>query len=358
MKYDYLIIGQGLAGTVMAYQLLERGKRIVIIDEKLKNTSSRVAAGLVNPFTGPKMVKTWRAEILFPYLVEFYKKLEKKTKASFFSERKLYRPFASAEDLNDWYGRSSLPNYQPFIHKLCDSNTHQKYIYDPFGGIEINAFVLNVPLFLDAMEEYFSQQCDLLEERFEEADLKINSDNVTYRGIKANKVIFCNGYQVKNSMYFGWIPIAPLKGEILHAEFEQDFQTIYNRSCFIIPAQQNKCKVGSTYDRHDMSNSITDSGRDEICEKLEALSPMKYKIVGQQAGIRPASVSRRPLIGVHPEYDRLFVFNGMGTKGVSLAPFFSNQMANCLEEGNNLDAEVDIKKYYSLYSDSQFHIES
>jgi len=111
MKYDYLIIGRGLAGTVMAYQLLERGNRVVIIDEKLKNTSSRVAAGLVNPFTGPKMVKSWRAEVLFPYLVEFYQKLQKRTKSSFFSERKLYRPFTSTQDLNDWYGRSSQPNY-------------------------------------------------------------------------------------------------------------------------------------------------------------------------------------------------------------------------------------------------------
>ena len=107
-----------------------------------------------------------------------------------------------------------------------------------------------------------------------------------------------------------------------------------------------------------MTEGITESGRNEICEKLEALSPMSYKITGQEAGIRPGTVPRRPLIGAHPRFPNLFVFNGLGTKGVSLAPFFSDQMAKCLEEGNNLDEEVDIKKYYSLYFNSQFDIES
>jgi len=358
MKYDYLIIGQGLAGSVVAFELLERGKRIAIIDENKKNTSSKVAAGLVNPFTGPKMVKTWRAEVLFPYLVEFYKKLEHRTKRSFFLPRILYRPFVSVEAINDWYGRSSKPNYEQFVHRICDAGTHSAFINDPFGGVEISAYVLNVALFIEVMNEYLSKKCYLVEKRFNERELNIMSSGVKYNDIEAKRVIFCNGYQVKNSEYFGWIPIAPVKGEILHVEFEQHFQTIYNRSCFIIPSTEGICKIGSTYDKNDMTNSITDSGRDEICKKIHALSPMKYKIVGQQAGIRPGSVPRRPLIGAHPEHKQLFVFNGLGTKGVSLAPFFSNQLANCLENGNNLDDEVDIKKYYSLYFKSQFHLES
>jgi glycine oxidase len=84
MKYDYLIIGQGLAGTVLAYQLQKLGRKVAIIDEGVDNTSSRVAAGLANPFTGPKMVKSWKAELLFPYLEQFYKELEAKNRSKIF----------------------------------------------------------------------------------------------------------------------------------------------------------------------------------------------------------------------------------------------------------------------------------
>jgi hypothetical protein len=315
-----------------------------------------VAAGLINPFTGPKMVKSWKAEVLFPYLEQFYKTLEIETGGSFFEERKLYRPFGSIEELNDWYGRSAQANYQKFIEKICDSGAHGSYVNDPHGGVEIKANVLNVPVFLDEMYAFLSKKCHVISERFDEDNMEVNSEGIKYHELQAGNVVFCNGYQVKESKYFGWLPMAPVKGEILLVEFEKDFQTIYNRSCFIIPQANGKYKVGSTYDRHDMTNSITESGKNEICEKLEALSPMGFKIIGQQAGIRPGTVPRRPLIGVHPKYDRVLVFNGMGTKGVSLAPFFSDQFAKSLEDDNYLDAEVDIKKYYSLYFKSQFQI--
>ncbi len=358
MKYDYLIIGQGLAGSVLAYQLLKRDKRIAIIDENAVSTSSKVAAGLVNPFTGPKMVKSWKAEILFPYLVDFYRNVEIETSGDFFSERMLYRPFASVEELNDWYGRSSQPNYQKFIHKMCNPGEHGDFVYDKHGGVEITSYVLNMPVFLEAMKSFLGQRSEYVIDRFDEDQLKVQPGDVHYKDLKANAVIFCNGYQVKDSKYFGWVPIAPVKGEILHVEFEKDFQTIYNRSCFIIPQGGRRFKAGSTYNRHDMTETITESGKYEICEKLGALSPMSYKITGHEAGIRPGSVTRRPLIGAHPEFKNMFLFNGLGTKGVSLAPFFSDQLAKCLEEGNNLDEEVDIKKYYSLYFNSQFQEES
>jgi glycine/D-amino acid oxidase-like deaminating enzyme len=357
MKYDYLIIGQGLAGTVLAHQLQKLGRKVAIIDEGVDVTSSRVAAGLANPFTGPRMVKSWKAELLFPYLDQFYQELETETGARFFTSRALYRPFGSVEELNDWYGRSTQANYQQFMHRICNSDAHGKYVDDPQGGVELKAHVLHVADFLDAMRGYLSKKCHFVIDHFEEDQLEVFPDGIKYLQLESDKVVFCNGYQVKDSKYFGWLPMAPVKGEILIVEFEEDFQTIYNRSCFIIPQGAGKFKVGSTYNRHDMTHAITESGKNEICEKLETLTPMWYNILDQQAGIRPGTVPRRPLMGVHPKYDRVFVFNGMGTKGVSLAPFFSEQFAKSLEGDNYLDAEVDIKKYYSLYFKSQYQIE-
>jgi glycine/D-amino acid oxidase-like deaminating enzyme len=167
-------------------------------------------------------------------------------------------------------------------------------------------------------------------------------------------LILCTGYEIQQSRFFGWIPIAPIKGEILHLGLTENFETIYNKSCFIIPLGNGIYKAGSTYDREDITEMPTQKGMNEISQKLDTLLKMNYEIVAHKAGIRPGTVTRRPLIGFHPVYHHMSIFNGLGTKGVSLAPFFSDQFVNCLEEGNNLNEEVDIKKYYSLYFNSHF----
>jgi len=358
MKYDYLIIGQGLAGSILAYQLLKKKKKIVIIDEKKSNTSSLIGAGLINPFTGPKMVKSWRIETLFPYLKNFYEELENATGYNFYREKTIYRPFASIEELNDWEGRSTQPNYLKFIKKNHLKDAHSAFINDPYGGAEFYGAVLNMPIFIKAMQQYLSHQCALIIERFDEASLRLNENGVDYKGTQATNIVYCTGYQVQKSPYFGWLPIAPVKGEILHLKLDRDFETIYNKSGFIIPQEYGYYKAGSTYSRNDFSEEPTEQGKNEITKKLEALLKMNFEIVKHEAGIRPGTVSRRPLIGHHPACKQMSIFNGLGTKGVSVAPFFSDQFAKCLVEGNNLDEEVDIKKYYSLYFNSHFSIEN
>jgi len=358
MKWDYLIIGQGLAGSIMAYQLLKRGKHIAIIDEGKSFTSSTVAAGLINPFTGPKMVKSWKAELTISFSNIFYKELEHETQTKFFSERLIYRPFSSIQELNDWEGRSSRKNYQKFIKAIRGKDAHGNYVDDPFGGVEISGYVLNVSDFILAMRQYLKSRCHFLEHRFCEDNLEITDDTLRYADIEAKRLIFCSGYEIQQSKFFSWIPIAPVKGEILQLRLDENFETIYNKSCFIIPQGKGIYKAGSTYDREDMTEKPTQKGRNKISQKLDALLKMNYEIVAQEAGIRPGTVTRRPLIGFHPVHQELSVFNGLGTKGVSLAPFFSDQFVKCLEEGNNLDEEVDIKKYYSLYFNSHFSEEN
>ena len=354
MIHDYILIGQGLAGSALAYQLIKRNKKILIIDRSNYPTSSKVAAGLANPFTGPRIVKSWKAEVLFPYLEKFYTELESETNSKFLTRRKIYRPFRSAEEVNDWAGRSTHPNYRQFVAEIIENGKHDDYVNNPFGGVEVPSFTLNVPIFIDKMHKLINAHSNIIKAEINEGELEVSPEGIKYKHHLAKRLVFCNGYEVQNSKYFGWVPIAPVKGEILHLKMKQDFETIYNRSCFIIPQGNGSYKAGSTYDRDDLSENTTEKGKNEICKKLDALLKMDYEVVRQEAGIRPGTVPRRPLIGRHPEFRNIFLFNGFGTKGVSLVPFFSEQFVKSLEEGNYLDEEVNIKKYYSLYFNSQF----
>ena len=76
MEIDFLIVGQGLAGSALGYRLIQEGKKVILVDQPEGNKSSRVAAGLCNPVTGRKMVKTWKGEFLFPEIIPFYQELE------------------------------------------------------------------------------------------------------------------------------------------------------------------------------------------------------------------------------------------------------------------------------------------
>ena len=63
---DYIIVGQGIAGSCLAFELLERGAKIEIFDESWRDAACLVAAGVINPITGKRLVKSWRSGLAHP----------------------------------------------------------------------------------------------------------------------------------------------------------------------------------------------------------------------------------------------------------------------------------------------------
>ncbi|NJM26203.1 MAG: FAD-binding protein [Bacteroidia bacterium] len=119
MDIDYIIVGQGLAGSAVAVHSMLRGKRIMVVDQYANNTTSRVAAGLFNPVTGKVMSKTWMADILFPVLHHYYDRVESATGMRFFHKMPIYRPFKGADEQNEWMGNIADPAWQPYIGEWC-----------------------------------------------------------------------------------------------------------------------------------------------------------------------------------------------------------------------------------------------
>lgn len=347
MNYDYLIVGQGLAGTCLAHHLLDAGKKVCVMDEDRENTSSKVAAGLFNPVTGRRMVLTWKADKLFPYLHEFYRKKEKLLKTNFFHQNTIYRPFISTEEQNEWMGKSSLDSFKPYVDKVHSTSKYGHHLKDEYGGLELtNSGYLDIALFLEASKHYFEELRMLVTEVFDYSALKVDS-GIGYKDLTAEKIIFCTG--VSNTPLFSWLPFSPVKGEVLEIRPEEAIEKIYNRGVFVLPRSREVCRVGSTYDNKDLSIEITEGARNTLVKKLETILTLNYVITGQKAGIRPATKDRRPFIGFHPEREDVVIFNGLGAKGVSLAPYYSQQLTRRLVAGADIDFEVNINRYYSLY---------
>lgn len=348
--FDFIIVGQGLAGSVLAYTLIKRGFRILVFNTARRNTASHVAAGLYNPITGRKMVKTWMADELFPYLESFYRQVEAETGTKFLHKKPIYRPFLNIEEQNDWMGRSGNNQFTPYVQQIARESIYGADVHDPYGGLVLkNAGYLDIPLFTESIRHLLVEQNSYLQETFYFSKLKIKDTEVEYDRYKARKVVCCDGTEGNNNPYFEWLPFTPVKGELLHIVTEKPLEMIYNRGVFVLPTPAY-CKVGATYDHHELSDQITAKARSYLLEKLSILLKTPYKVINQVAGIRPATQDRRPFVGLHPVLKPLAIFNGLGTKGVSLAPYFASQMADLLSNGMALTQEVDISRYYRFYT--------
>ncbi|MFN3997704.1 NAD(P)/FAD-dependent oxidoreductase [Algoriphagus sp.] len=345
MEIDFLIIGQGLAGTALGYRLEQLGQKIVIFDLPGSNNSSRVAAGLYNPVTGRKMVKSWIAEYLFPEIEPFYQELEQITGREFLTKKKIYRPFLSIEEQNEWMGHSSDPKISMFIDQIFTKSQYPE-LRDPYGGVLLQmSGWLNINEYLDGMADYFGDRLHARE--FNENLLEKTSGGWRYENFHSKNLIFCNGLGALKSRFFSYLPFAPVKGEILEVaqDFDPDF--IVNRGVFRVQLSKGIYRVGSTYTWHDLETGPSETAKKEILGKLlEVVHVPVESVKSHKIGIRPATKDRKPFLGKHPIKDSVYMFNGFGAKGVSLIPYFSKMMAQYLVKSHPILPEVDIARYF------------
>lgn len=345
MEIDFLIIGQGLAGTALGYRLQQLGHKILIFDQPELNRSSRVAAGLYNPVTGRKMVKSWMAEYLFPEIEPFYEEMERVSGKVFLTRKKIYRPFLSIEEQNEWMGHSSDPKIRMFIEEIFTESQYPE-LRDPFGGVLLKmSGWLNINEYLDAMSAYFGDRLILRE--FVESMLVKTATGWKYESLSVKNLVFCNGLGALKSSFFKYLPFAPVKGEILEVaqDFDPDF--IVNRGVFRVQLSKGIYRVGSTYSWHDLEIGPTETARNEILSKLTDVVKVPVEsVINHKTGIRPATKDRKPFLGKHPVEDGVYIFNGFGAKGVSLVPYFSKIMTQFLVKSSPIQTEVDIARYF------------
>ena len=343
LSFDYIIVGQGLAGSCLALELMSQGKRVLVIDQFNEHSATQVAAGLFNPVTGRLMTKTWKADELFPYLHEFYKRAEELTGETFFHPMSLYRPFVSVEEQNEWMGKSANPALAGYMDTVYTNPIDEELVKNPYGGLVLKQCgYLNTQKFTQAVRKLIARKGLLIGTPFEETKLTFLSSGVEYLNYRAAKIIFCRGVEELSGKLFSWLPIRPLKGETLTIQTDKPISTIYNRGVYLIPGIW---KAGATYQTNDLTLAVTEAARQELLEKLDALISFPYRVITQSWGIRPTTPDRKPILGQHPDHPEAVIFNGLGTKGVSLAPYFSKVLAASLENHAPINKEVDIERY-------------
>ncbi|MCI5056764.1 MAG: FAD-binding oxidoreductase, partial [Flavobacteriales bacterium] len=340
----------GLAGSILAYKLLKAGKSVLVIDRGNKNSSSRVAAGLFHIMTFRRLIKTWLGDILIPYAHNFYNELTNELGESFLESFDLKRILNNEEERALWRQRIEDEHYQEW---LAIADDQIEGVNSPFGfGIVRKAGRLNIPLFLDAMTAFLKLNGNLIEKAIDEIDVSYSQDEVKINseGVSASNIVFCEGFHAKSNRLWSWLPIYGTKGEILDIEVNDlDFKGTINKKVFVMPTNKGQFKLGATYDWADKTLKTTSEAFEELSQAWGAIMRPPFKLLDHKAGIRPTVKDRRPILGRHPKHNNVWIFNGMGTKGVQLIPYFSEQMKNALIEGEDVHTEVDITRFYNEY---------
>ncbi len=343
----YLIVGQGLAGTLVSHFLILAGQQVTLLDAHHANSASIAAAGLINPITGRRFVKSWRVDELIPFAQHTYQALEHELQQRFFYPRGILRALSSVREENDWLARSVDPGYEQYIKESIDLGTYQSFTQAAFGYGEVRESAqLAVPVFLKAYQKAALARGILRQETFDYVDLQPQTTGVIYQGQFFDQVIFCEGYAAVNNPFFNYLPFRGDKGEALIVRIPNaGFTKIMKNNIFIAPLGDDRYWVGATYEPHFENQQPSEKARIYLESKLQELLTIPYEIVDQWAAVRPTVKDRRPFLGVHPELPALAIFNGLGTKGSSLAPFWAHHLVQVLQKKLNLDPEVNIERF-------------
>lgn len=346
-----IIVGYGLAGYHYAKVLEDYGKEFLIIsDDKLG--ASRNAGGILNPTIIRRFTLSWNSIEFYRKALLKYKKHEKDYGNKIFHTLPIHNYFNKISDNNNWSIASNKKDLNRFFSKIIN-NRNEKNIKADYGyGIVTNVGRVEIIKMLDIFKSQLDSN-SLLSEPFDYNKLIINKDYIDYKGIKASKIIFCEGFGLKNNPWFSYLPLIGSKGEFIHIRTKNlSPEAIIKGGLFIVPIEKEIFWVGATFDRKDKTDNITKSAKEWILKKLHERLNCSFEVVHQGTGMRPTVIDRRPLLGVHPLEKRLFVFNGLGTRGLLMGPLLAEWLYQFIEENKELPTSVTIDRFQSYFSSS------
>lgn len=349
---DYIVVGCGLAGISFCEQLRNHDKSFLVFDNASQQSSS-VAVGLYNPVVLKRFTEVWKAKELLQHALPKYELLEELLKIKLDHKIPVYRKFSSVEEQNQWFSASDKPSLENYLSIQIVKNSNPK-IKAPYGfGEVLQTGRVDTAKLVNYYRQYLDNHGFLAHESFNYKDLILKDDTIEYNGVIAKQLVCAEGFGVVNNPYFKELPLNVAKGEIISIkapELKIDF--ILKASVFIAPMGNDLYSVGATYNWNDKTNAITKNGREELENKLKTIISCEYEVIDQATGIRPTVKDRRPLVGVHKTHKNLFVLNGLGTRGVMIAPYVAEQLYNFIENHVPLDKEIDIKRFTSLLEEA------
>lgn len=346
---DYLIIGQGLAGSILAWQLLHAGKQVLVIDDGHRSSSSKVAAGLVNPLAGMRFNCAPRTTQWLASAHAFYDTLGGIYGQAYYHAVDMQRLFRSPEQVRFFERQQQNPGSAEYLGERLGSEQIDPGIQAPHGGfLQYRTGYLDMPQILADLRHWLIGQNAYREQAIDYTQIELIDQQVAIGDVQATQLVFCEGYRMLHNPWFDKLPLQPDKGEFLLLHSERRLcEHIVNGAHWIIPLADGGYRFGATHEHKDITTGPTAQAREKLEAGLAGLfeQTADVQIVAQDAGVRPATSDRQPFIGTHPRHASLHLFNGFGARGALTIPWFAEQFAAHLLRGAPLPPEADIARY-------------
>ncbi|MFM1879326.1 MAG: hypothetical protein RLZZ241_2192 [Bacteroidota bacterium] len=350
---DFLIVGSGLAGLAVTETLLEKGHSLRVIDNG-KLRASRVAGGLYNPVVLKRFTLSWEAPLMMQTSLSFYKLLEEKWGIKCDLQQPVFRRFASVAEQNAWFQAADRNGLSQYLEPNVYSNTNPALIA-PYGfGKVLETGRITTGTLLTAFHESLSKAGILDSTTFNYNALELLPNGLRYKNHLYRRVVFCEGFGMRENPFFNYLPLQGTKGELLTIRApELKELRIIKSGVFFIPLGNDRYRVGATYAWDDYSQEPTALAREHLLEQLRQFVSCDFEVETQVAGIRPTVPDRRPLVGQHPHYSQLYLLNGLGSRGVLIGPYAAQHLAALILEGKPLPAQMDISRFAKYLSNSE-----
>ncbi len=347
-KVDVLIVGAGITGSTLALELLAQGVTIHLIDNQEPNSSSRIAAGLINPIISKGIRKTWQYDQLFPAVFDYYKQWEKEFEERFISRYPYLVMHANSNENKQWERRAlslELTELLEISNFQCPQLVLDRHPYitkvNHCGRLDVQRFLL-------AAQHRFMALKSFCAEEFIHNALRCNSENHwCYKNIEAKKVVFCEGMGIGKNPWFNKLFFDPTVGDVLTVTIPGlDAAFMYKKKAWLIPTREPfQFLLGNNFLKVETNNEDLSIEAEALILCAKEITGLPVTLLQHKRGIRPTIQNRRPYLGQHPNYNNLFVYNGLGSKGVSLCSWLSPMMANHLVEKSVLPVDLDINGF-------------
>ncbi len=346
---DYLLIGQGLCGTFLSYYLQKENRSLIVIDNNAITTPSKVSAGIINPITGRRLVKVWLAEQVLSFAHKSYNEMGNFLSADVISQKNIIDFFPNPHQRQVFLER--MAEDDEYLHSYPEQNEFNRFFNYDLGCGEIRGSYAAYPeTLLKAWRQHLINNDQLVEENFLFEELIVKEDSVRYKNITAEKIIFCDGLSSFENPFFKQLPFAPNKGEVLIVEIPGlPGQHVYKKGFMLSPlGEKHVFWLGSNYQWSFVNADPSKEFYEQAERHLKSWLKLPFKILDHKAALRPATLERRPFVGLHPGQKNVGILNGMGTKGCSLAPFFAEHLTKHLLFNENILPDADIGRFSKI----------
>lgn len=346
---DYLVIGLGIAGLLFCEQLIKNGNSFTVIDGSYPS-ASKVAGGLFNPVVLKRFRAVWKAQEALSAFGA-YSRLEKLLEFKCIHSDPIYRRLSSPSERNKWITAADESELEPFLSEQFKPNTHPCLKADFGFGEVLQGGRVEIKDVISAFKDYLMAKSHLAPmDHFDYTQLTVSSEAIIYKGKTYKNLVCAEGMGIANNPFFNQLPIQPNKGEYLKIKTRDlKLEAIYKSDIFLIPLGQDEYLVGATYNRFDQDTTNTIEARKILEDKLKALIACPFEIVGQQAGLRPTVPDRRPIVGTHPNFSRIHLINGLGSRGILHGPMLAEILYNSIEHQKNIPVEMSVERYNALF---------